>query len=190
MSDPVTAMNGASFEGLIEVRDIGPQGMVTLRGDLSSPVVRAAVTDLTGLAMPDRRGVKSTGDYSLLWMSPDEVLVLLPYRQADRAVTRLTDALTGEHTLAVNVSDARAMFRLRGSLLRDVLAKVAPLDTSPAGLPVGELRRTRFAQVAAGVWLTDMSTAHVFCFRSVAGYMFALLSTVADPHSAVGFHAK
>jgi sarcosine oxidase subunit gamma len=190
MSEPVLPLGGTSFEGLIDVSEMAPQGMVTLRGDLSSPVLQAAVTDLTGVTMPGLRGAQMAGDSGLLWMSPDELLVLVPYRQAAQAVQRLTTALAGEHFLVLNVSDARVMFQLRGTQLRDVLAKVAPLDTSPEAFPVGELRRTRFAQVAAGVWLTDQGTARVFCFRSLAEYMFNLLSAVADPDSAVGFHAR
>lgn len=190
MSEPVLPLGGAQYEGLVDVREIGPQGMVTLRGDLSSATLQKAVTDLTGVKMPGQRGANTSGESGLLWMSPDELLILVPYRQAGQAVARLGAALAGEHHLAVNISDARALFELRGSQLRDVLAKLTPVDTSPEGLTVGELRRTRFAQVAAGVWLTDRSTARVFCFRSVAEYMFTLLSTAAHPDARVGFHAK
>jgi len=189
MSEPVLPLGGAVFEGLIEIREMGPQGMVTLRGDMESEDMRAAASEVIGVPMPEMRGVNSADDRSLLWMSPDELLVLLPYRQAAGLVADLTGALSGHHTLALDVSDARALFRLRGSQLRDVLAKVTPIDTARDALPEWELRRTRFAQVAAGVWLTDPSTAQVFCFRSVAGYVFELLRTVADPDSAVGFHA-
>ena len=109
-------------------------------------------------------------------------------RQAARARAQLAEALQGQHALVENVSDMRAMFRLRGTQVRDVLAKLAPVDFARDALPVGELRRTRFAQVAAGVWLSDDTTAQVFCFRSVAEYMFNLLRTAADPDAFVGFH--
>lgn len=190
MSDPVLPLNGASFEGLCQVHETGPQGMITLRGDLSSPLVRAALRDATGLDVPDVRGVRSAGDTGLLWMSPDELMVLVPYRQAAALADRLATGLAGQHALVVNVSDMRALFQVRGTQIRDVLAKLAPVDFAPEALPVGELRRTRFAQVPAGVWLVDNATAQIFCFRSVAAYMFNLLSAVADPDSHVGFHAK
>ena len=31
MSDPVSALNGASFQGFAAIREIGPLGMITLR---------------------------------------------------------------------------------------------------------------------------------------------------------------
>ncbi|MGR3380616.1 MAG: sarcosine oxidase subunit gamma, partial [Roseovarius indicus] len=36
MSDAVSALKGASFDGTVTVRDAGLQGMITLRGDLGS----------------------------------------------------------------------------------------------------------------------------------------------------------
>ena len=190
MSEPVLPLGGASFDGLIALTEVGPQGMVTLRGDLAALAIQAAVADLTGLAVPGQRGASLSGDSGLLWMAPDELMILTPYRQAAQLADRLSAALDGHHVLVVNVSDARAVFEIRGSQVRDVLAKMAPIDTAPEALPLGEVRRTRFAQVAAAVWLTDQSTARVFCVRSVAEYMFSLISAVADPDSRVGFHAK
>ena len=49
-----------------------------------------------------------------LWMSPDELLILVPYAEAGQAVTVLQEALGDAHHLAVDVSDARAHFRLTG----------------------------------------------------------------------------
>ena len=92
------------------------------------------------------------------------------------------------HALVTDVSDARAMFELRGGGLRDVLAKLTPADMSAAALPPGELRRSRLAQVPAAFWLRSETAAQVICFRSVARYVFDLLKTAAQPGSAVGFH--
>ncbi|WP_421904506.1 sarcosine oxidase subunit gamma [Mameliella sp.] len=189
MSDPVLPLGGAQYEGLVDIREAGPQGMIALRGDLADERLQEAVTQMIGLPMPGVRGAQVMGESGVLWMSPDELLVLVPYRQAPRARAQLAEALQGQHALVENVSDMRAMFRLRGTQLRDVLAKLAPVDFARDAMPAGELRRTRFAQVAAGVWLVDDTTAQVFCFRSVADYMFKLLCTAADPDAFVGFHA-
>ncbi|CUH80021.1 sarcosine oxidase subunit gamma [Tropicibacter naphthalenivorans] len=186
MSKPVLPLGGASSQGIVTVAEHGPAGMITLRGDLSSEALIKAVTDLTGAAMPGQRGANTNGDYGLLWMSPDELLILLPYAEADAAVATLDTALAGTHFLAVNVSDARAQFILKGAAVREVIAKIAPVDLSPAAFAPGEVRRTRFAQVAAGFWLADAETAHVFCFRSVAEYMFNTLRAVSVTGSEVG----
>ena len=70
--------------------------------------------------------------------------------------------------------------------IREVLAKLSPADMRISALPVGRVRRTRLAQVPAAFWFTDDSEAVVICFRSVADYVFGLLSTAAQPGSEVG----
>ncbi|EPX81427.1 sarcosine oxidase subunit gamma [Salipiger mucosus] len=187
MSEIIAPLNGAAFDGLLRVDALGPQGQITLRGDFAAPAFRDVVTEVAGTAFPEARRVEAAGDRALLWMSPDELMLLLPYEAATTTAADLAQRLSGEHALAVDVSDARAHFRLRGAPLRDVLAKITPADVSPAALPEGELRRTRLAQIAAAVWLTGPQEARLFCFRSVAQYAFDLLSTAAAPGSEVGY---
>jgi sarcosine oxidase subunit gamma len=87
-------------------------------------------------------------------------------------------ALKGQHHLAVNVSDARAVFRIEGAKADQVLRKLCPVDMDR--LEAGELRRTRAAQVAAAFW-QDEAGFTLVCFRSVAGYVMGLLSASAMP---------
>ncbi|WP_224824476.1 sarcosine oxidase subunit gamma [Cognatishimia sp. MH4019] len=183
MSEAVTALNGAASDGYVRVEDAGLCGMISLRGDLSDAKVKKACKDVSGQGMPAVRGIAGGLDGGIGWMSPDEALILLPYAEAPAATARMEIALKTVHALVVEVSDARAVFTLRGEAVREVLAKVTPADI--ATLPVGELRRTRVAQVAGAVWLSDETTAHLICFRSVADYMFELLSRSAMPGSEV-----
>lgn len=187
MSDPVNALGGARFDGLVSIRELPPQGMITLRGDLSSPAIKNAASGVGGHDMPGQREARTIEDRGILWMSPDELLVLCPYDEVTAAVDSMTALLQDTHALVVDVSDARATFELRGDGVREVLAKLSPADLSPEGLPVGELRRSRLAQVPAAFWLRSETRAQVICFRSVAEYVFNLLNTSAQPGSAVGF---
>lgn len=189
MSDPVSALGGASFDGLIRITEAGPRGMVTVRGDLASPKLEKAVFKATGCPMPARRGAVSEGEHGVCWMSPDELLLLVPHAQASAVVAALDTALKGEHALVVDVSDARASFVLDGTsgYVRETLAKLTPADMRTSALPVGALRRTRLAQVPAAIYFTTDTRAEVICFRSVAAYVFGLLKTAAEPGSEVMF---
>jgi sarcosine oxidase, subunit gamma len=82
------------------------------------------------------------------------------------------------HFLAVDVSDARAVFRVEGGQADQVLMKLAPVDL--AAMAPDELRRTRMAQVAGAFWAADGGYT-VVCFRSVAGYVMGLLTHGAQP---------
>jgi len=187
MSDAMqSALPGAQAKGLIEIRDMGVQGMITLRADLANAA--KAVKQVTGAAIPKARMIAAGQGCDVAWMSPDEVMILCDHARADAMARDLSAALGGVHHLAVNVSDARAMFALSGAAgpLRDVLAKVTPADI--AALAPGEMRRTRLQQVAGAVWFQTETEARVICFRSVARYVFDLLSVSAHSAGGVGYH--
>ncbi|TNF23150.1 MAG: sarcosine oxidase subunit gamma [Rhodobacteraceae bacterium] len=187
MAHVVSPLNGARFDGLISVREMAPQGMITLRGDLAAPAIKNAATGVGGHDMPGQRQASGDADRAILWMSPDELLLLLPYAEVPGAVASIGKLLEGSHALVADVSDARTGFELRGEGLREVLAKLAPADLSPGALPVGEVRRTRLGQVPAAFWLKSEASAQVICFRSVARYVFDQFRRAAQPGSTVGF---
>lgn len=179
MSDPVSALGGASFQGFATIREIGPVGMITLRAKgLKS--LEKAVKAVTGTKLPAQRRIEVNGDRACGWMSPDEYLILLPYAEVAKGLATLSKSLAKEHHLAVDVSDARAVFRIEGGRADQVLQKLSPVDFG--SLAPGELRRTRAAQVAAAIWQQDQGFTLV-CFRSVASYVMGLLSSSALPGS-------
>lgn len=179
MSEAVTELGGRVVEGWVTVRDAGLRGMITLRGDLGDAKLHAACRDVTGVDVPDVRGVASQGQSGAAWMAPDELLIMVPYTQVEAALTALHKALKGQHYLAVNVSDARSVMWVEGQGAREVIAKLAPVDLHPDNFGPGELRRTRLGQVAAAFWMRDEATFEVVCFRSVAEYCMGLLSASA-----------
>ncbi len=116
-------------------------------------------------------------------MSPDELLLFCAYGQADECVATLNEALEGEHFLAVNVSDARAQFRLQGKGVREVIAKGSPANLSPLAMLPGEIRRTRLGQVAVAFWMPEEDILELVCFRSVGVFVYDWLCTAATEHS-------
>ncbi|MGV6803101.1 MAG: sarcosine oxidase subunit gamma [Ruegeria sp.] len=188
MSEPISALNHASHEGIAKVEECGLQGMITLRGDLSDKVLIKAVKDATGQKMPGQREANVKGETGVCWMSPDELLVLVPYAEVESKLADMTNALSGVHALAVNVSDARAVFRVSGAHAREVLGKLAPVDLAADAFQPGEIRRSRLAQVAGAFWMDDEETFRVVCFRSAADYVYNLLKVAVQPGSEVGVY--
>ncbi|MEI4470748.1 sarcosine oxidase subunit gamma [Frigidibacter sp. MR17.24] len=177
MSEAVSALAGKSSSGFVTVAEAGLQGMITLRADLSAPATAEAVRAVTGLDLPAPRRVTSGGTGAVLWMSPDELLILVPHAEAPAAVARLDESLAGAHHLAVEVSDARALFTVTGAAATDALRKLAPVDFD--AMDADEVRRSRFAQVAAATWKSGADEWSVVCFRSVAAYVFGCLANAA-----------
>ena len=189
MSDPVSAMQEARFDGIATVAEAGPVGMVTLRGDLAGAAMKKAVKVATDAAVPGQREITRAGGFAVVWMSPDELLITCAHGEADAVVASLSKSLAGQHFLAVNVSDARAVFDVSGSHARDVLAKLFPVDLSAGAFGPGRVRRSRMAQVPAALWLEGEDRFRVVCFRSVGRYAFDVLCTAAQEGSEVGLLA-
>lgn len=183
MSDRMSAMAGAASDGIVRVAEAGLRGMVTLKADPDKAA--AAVKAVTGQDMPAKRAI-AEGAMSLAWMAPDEVLILCDHAMADTVVADLVGRLGPIHHLAVNVSDARAVFTLDGAAAKDVLGKLTPADLSK--LAPGTMMRSRIAQVPAAFWISGLEQITLICFRSVAQYAFDLLTTAALPGGEIGYH--
>ena len=188
MSEPAPALGGARAEGYVTVAELPPQGMVYVRGDLSEEgeSVAQALCDATGADLPDVRGITHAGGRSLAWMSPDEAMLFCGYDEAEEIAQALREALTGAHALVANVSDARATFELSGAAVREVVAKLAPVDMER--FAPGEIRRTRLAQIPAAFWMPEEGRLRLICFRSVARYAFDLLEKASE--TGAELHAR
>ena len=158
-------------------------GMITLRLDPAEAGLAEAAAGALDLAPPALRRAETAGGRRLLWMSPDEWLLMAPRPEIAGALEALAPALEGRRALAVDVSDARAAFSLEGEGAREALAKGAPADLSPQAFGVGDVRRTRLGQVAAAFLLTADAPPRfeLICFRSVAAHVEAWLETAVAP---------
>ncbi len=180
MSDPVTPLGNVSFQGFARVAEIGPLGMISLRAKPGTEGLAKAIKSATGCALPGQRRILTKADRAAGWMSPDEFLLVLPRPDAAEALAAIAKALKGEHHLAAEVSDARAVFEVTGDRAGEVLAKLCPVDL--ATLDGDEIRRTRLAQVACALWRVE-GGFRLVTFRSVAGYAFGVLCHAAQPGS-------
>ncbi|MEL7106205.1 MAG: sarcosine oxidase subunit gamma family protein [Pseudomonadota bacterium] len=165
----------------VTIKGANPRGMISVKAELAGSGVGFALTKATGAVVPEAGQVRISGDFAVLWMAPDELLVLCPRDRVNQTLGKITSTMGAGHFLAVDVSDARAGFTLAGQdgAVREVLARLTPADMHPDSFPLGHVRRTRLAQVAAAIWMTDAG-AEVLAFRSVAEYVRGALENAAD----------
>lgn len=176
MAEPLSPLQNAQSQGFATIREIGPFGMITLRAKPDTKGLEAAVKAAVGCDLPQARRISSGNDTICAWMSPDEYLLILPYPGLKSAISALDAGLEGQHYLAADVSDARAIFRIEGASADQVLRKLTPADMDD--LTEGELRRSRISQIAGAFWANDGGYT-LITFRSVASYAMALLSNAA-----------
>lgn len=173
-------LGGAQFEGFSSVHELGPVGMITLRAKAKTKGLAKAIKAVTACSTPKARKIETKGDHHVAWMSVDEYLIILPYDQVRAALAQIHEHLSEQHYLAVDVSDARALFQIQGDKADQVLRKLCPVDFDR--LDEKEICRTRAAQVACAFWRDD-GGFKLICFRSVAQYMMDLLAHSAKTHT-------
>ncbi|MEO0959366.1 MAG: sarcosine oxidase subunit gamma family protein [Pseudomonadota bacterium] len=177
---------GRVIEGHVRVIEAGVQGMVSVKTDLALPALDAVLREVCGVGVPMRLTVWSSGDRAVVWMAPDELLVLVPAAEAGAVAGRIEAALGEAHALVADMSSARTLFRLEGARAGEVLAKGAPLDFRDAGFAVGTARRTHLGPVAVGIWREAAEAWSLVCFRSYAPYTADWLAAAVAEGSEVG----
>lgn len=164
----------------ISLREIADRGMIDLRGSASDAAFMSAVKDALGVSLPTApRTSASWGDVKVLWLSIDQWLILSTRNKAHEILASLRAALKGIHSLAVDVSDMRAIIRLEGDGCREVLMKGTSLDLLDPEYKPGCCRRMRFAEIAALLNVVEEDVFDVYVFRSYAHYAWEFLCATA-----------
>ncbi|MCB2102802.1 MAG: hypothetical protein KDE22_18135 [Rhodobacterales bacterium] len=106
---------------------------VNLRADPADAVALAAIAGATGLDLPTTPNIRVTGDgdWSALWLGPDEWLLVGPEGAGADMANGLRTALGAHHVSVVDVSANRVGLDLTGPRAADVLAKGCALDLHP-----------------------------------------------------------
>jgi len=144
---------------------------LTLRAIPGSPAADAAAGPL-GTPLPDAPNTTSAaGDVEVLWMGPDEWLVVAPAGRDDLRDT-LEQALGAEDATVVDVSAQRTVIEVAGADARDVLLKGCALDLHPRVLGAGRCAQTLLARAQVVlVARTDEPAYRLFVRASFAEYL-------------------
>jgi sarcosine oxidase, subunit gamma len=164
----------------ISMREILERGMIDLRGLASDKKFMAAAKSILGFELPKApRTSASWGDLKALWLSPDQWLILCTRSKTTALLAELNVALGNIHSLAIDVSDMRAIIRLEGEGIRETVMKGSSLDLISDHYKAGAVRRMRFAEIAALLHVVEENVIDIYVFRSYAEYTWAFLAKAA-----------
>ncbi|MBL8909026.1 MAG: hypothetical protein JNM20_20310 [Rhizobiales bacterium] len=164
----------------LRIWEMPPRGTIDLRGDAGNEAFRAGVKQVTGVDLPiTPRTSAAWGEIKILWLSVDQWLIICPRGRLDETIGGLESALKGQHIAVTDVSDMRAVIRLEGEGVREVLLKGCSLDLLGDGYEPGTVRRVRFAEIAALIQVIDAQTIELYVFRSYAHYAWDFLTATA-----------
>jgi sarcosine oxidase, subunit gamma len=175
----------------IGLREITERGMIDVRGSVTDKKFMAAAKKVLGLDLPKApRTSASWGDVKALWLSIDQWLILCAKSKVDEFVGALRSELALVHSLVVDVSDMRAILRLEGEGVREVLLKGSSLDLLGDDYPAGTVRRMRFAEIAGLLHVVEDNVLDVYVFRSYANYAWDFLLATARAPAKVKVFGK
>jgi sarcosine oxidase, subunit gamma len=142
--------------------------MANLRVDPASDAA-ARVGKALGAPLPRQCGhTAASGPHTVLWLGPDEWLVLFEADVADEpdVTAALREALGADPGSAVDVSANRTTLELSGPAARQVLEKGCPLDLHPRAFGPGRAVSTTVGPVATLLWQVDGAPTYRLLPRS------------------------
>ena len=156
-------------------------GHLNLRGDPHDARFLAAVRAVVGVAPPlTPNMVNEAHDIVVLWLGPDEWLILTPNERRVAIELGLQSALRGMRFAVTDVSGGQTVVVLRGGSVRDLLAKGCPVDLHPSVFDVGQCAQSHLAQAPILLRQVDREPAfEIIVRRSFADYFWTWLEDAA-----------
>ena len=146
-------------------------GYLNLRGDSGDEQFLQAVQATLGQPLPTIANTFTAGENTQFRLGPDEwLLATEPGKERDIA-GQLGENLSGQCYSLVDVTGGQVLLRLRGSHVREVLAKGCTLDLHPRAFKMGQCAQTTLAKTSMLIALIDDApTFDIIVRRSFAEY--------------------
>jgi len=155
----------------VRVREEQFLTMVGLRVPAGSPD-RVRLAQILGAELPGRCGEVATGhDVVVLWLSPDEYLVISQSVAGSTLVSYLRGGVSDGAAAVVDLSANRTTFRLEGPSAQAVLEKGCPLDLHPRAFAAGTAVATNIGRVPVLLWKVDTDSYRILPRASYADYL-------------------
>lgn len=162
-----------SSQGAVRLAELPFLTQVNVRLDGKSPVADAVGLAL-GLQLPPQPDtVVRAGGLTVLWLGPDEWLVVGPPGTARDLEGRIRAAAGDEPVSVTDVSAQRTTVLVAGPRARDLLAHGCPLDLHPRAFGPGRCAQTTLARTQVVLVARDETRAGfwVLVRSSFAGYL-------------------
>jgi len=155
--------------------------LLLLRGRPGDAAFREPVEHALGMALPLLANTSTrAGPWTLLWLGPEEWLLVLPESAAELARSVAAALGEGEAGAVVDLTGGRELLAVGGARAADVLAKGTGIDLHPRAFAQGRCAQTRLAHADVLLHRPDESaTFHVLVARSFADYVWRWLEDAA-----------
>ncbi len=162
--------------------------MLDLRGNPADAAFLRAAEAALGVALPVKANTAaSAGDLKILWLGPDEWLVIGPPGNDARMERQLSDAVGPQGGYVTDMGESRTVIVVSGVRARDVLAKGCPLDLHPLAFGAEACAQSLVAGVNVALYRADTGPAdpprfELIVVRSFADFLWRFLEDAAQEY--------
>jgi sarcosine oxidase subunit gamma len=168
------AFEAGSFPGTVEVSETPFLTMVGIRVGRDTEAGQR-IASVTGGLPATCGAVSRTGDTSVLWLGPEEFLVVAPLEAHESLggdlIQALRQALADGEGQVVDLSANRTTFELTGPQSRAVLEKGCSLDLHPREFKAGSALSTQIGNIPVVLWKTGEESYRIFPRASFAEFL-------------------
>lgn len=155
-------------------------GYISLRGNSGNTEFIAKVSAALGAALPTQPcTIQTISSGSVLWISPDEWLIVCKRAQLHSLQQALESALTGIHSQVVDNSGGYTWVALQGTQTVELLRHCTVYDVGD--MAVGRVVGSTFGKLSTFI-VRDQAGFHLVFRRSFADYIWRYLERSAQPY--------
>jgi sarcosine oxidase subunit gamma len=160
--------------------EVALSGFISLRGESASGAFVDAASRALGVSLPVKPcSFTEAGDIKVIWMSPDEWLVICARNAREALIATLETSLAGVRSQVADNSGAYTQVLLTGANARDVLSNCTVYDVDH--LDDGKVVGTTFGK--SSLYLHREGRGFCLIFRrSFADYIWRFLVRAASPY--------
>jgi sarcosine oxidase subunit gamma len=174
---PLAGRSGELAGLPIGARELPFLTQLNVRLDATSPAAIAVAAVLGGTLPTVPCTASRFGEFEVLWLGPDEWLVLAPPGWETALAAGMGDAIGSCDGAVTDVSAERAALELTGAHVRELLARGCSIDLHPKVTPIGSCMQTLLARTGVVIVVHDVSASDflVLVRTSFADYLASWL---------------
>ena len=154
-------------------------GHINLRCDPADAALASAIEGALECGVPRKPNTfqRAPSGLKVLWLGPDEWLVVTPEGGEEMMATALRGAVADRFAAVVELGSNQTVIEIAGSRAREVIAKGCPLDLHPRVFGPGSCAQSRLARTLVTIAQVDGTpTFELIVRRSFADYLWRWLT--------------
>jgi len=171
----VGPLDGKTAEGAhpaANLRALPPAAQFMFRGTADAAILAG---NAFGAAFPRALRATTGNNRTILWLGPDEFLLLAPANEEAQIEATIAASLGTTPYALVGVSHRNTALEISGVRAARLLNAGCPLDLDDRAFPVAMCTRTVLAKAPIVLWRTAADAFYVSAWRSFAPYVWEFL---------------